>query len=151
MKTTVHRTSASIAEALCTPSPVHSTSVVLNGVHRRSAPKECRLQVVCTPFFGAPDRLYCHVEHSTRLRLTTCICTAARSLWLQFWITLYVYGGTSRRISKLSRRRVPENSDYTVKNVAHANSWTTLCRHIISLVTEIHTRVSLVLLGGRLN
>ena len=87
MKTTVHRTSASIADALCTPSPVHSTSVVLNGVHRRSAPKECRLQVVCTLFYGAPDPLFCHVERSTRLRLTTCICTAARSLWLQFWIT----------------------------------------------------------------
>ncbi len=55
-----------------------------------------------------------------------CICTAARSLRLPFWITSYVYGVSTRRVSKLLRRRVPENGNYTVKNAVRANSWTTI-------------------------
>jgi hypothetical protein len=106
-------------DALCTPL---ARTFYVRGT-KRSAPKECRLQVGCTPLTAAPDRKICHVEVSTHLRWPTCICTAARSLGLPFCITSYVYGGASRRISKLSRRRVPENGAYYVKNAPHANQW----------------------------
>ena len=120
----VHR--LSIPDARCTLCTPLARTFYVRGT-KRSAPKECTVGVQITSRLhsvdGAPNRKICHVEGSTHLRQPTCICMAARSLGLPFWITSYVYGGMSRRISKLSRRCVPENGAYYVKNAPHANQW----------------------------
>ncbi len=62
-------------ETYARPTSERMWSVVQKGVHRRSAHrKSADFKYVCTPTTVHRTALTCHVERSTRLRLTTCIC-----------------------------------------------------------------------------